>query len=95
MYAGEIQLIDEKNIQVASLPFDIEVLPFVLGPSRLETSLYYRGKLSPVGSTASSEFKSEKQLRAELSNMKEHGVTNPTVYQRLLPKGGAWPTYNQ
>ena len=69
--------------ETGSVGLTLEVLPFALEPSRLTYSLYYRGMLKsdwPDGSI-SSEWKSEAQLRAELRDMFDHGVTNPAVYQ--------------
>jgi hypothetical protein len=65
----------------------IEVLPFRLRNSDMEYSIYYRGKLFSGGGTVSSEYKNEQQLTAEFLDMRRHGVTNPTVYQRFHPKG--------
>ncbi|MFQ6097410.1 MAG: hypothetical protein ACE5O2_06730 [Armatimonadota bacterium] len=56
--------------------------PFDLQPSRLIYSIYYRAKLSADGRpTIGSEFKSEEQYRAEVEDLKAHGVLYPTNYQ--------------
>jgi hypothetical protein len=68
---------------VGTLGLTLEVLPVSLSKPLLTYSLFYRATLSnayPDGSI-SSEYKSEAQLRAELTNMREHGVANPNVYQ--------------
>jgi hypothetical protein len=78
------------NVQVGdtvyhSIPIAVEVLPFTLAESLLEYSIYYRGVLDkdhPEGSI-SSEYKSKSQMLADLQNMRAHGITNPTVYQKL------------
>ena len=82
IYVGELTVYDDDR-PVEWLPLHIEVLPFRLEPSPITQSVYYRAELSddwPEGSI-SSEFKSESQLAAELQNMVDHGLTNPTVYQ--------------
>lgn len=86
-YLGKIAISSSQNQELMALDFEVNVLPFELSNPALEYSLYYRGKLAPRSPTVSSEFKSEKQLKAELRNMREHGVINPTVYQRYRPKG--------
>lgn len=83
-YSGRL-LVRRATGEVGSVGLELRVLPFALAPSPLTYSLYYRGEMSgdwPDGSV-SSEWKSEAQLRAELRNMFEHGVTNPTVYQGM------------
>jgi hypothetical protein len=72
--------------------------------SSIETSIYYRGQLSPSSAHIGSEYKSATQYSAELLNMKNHGVDNPTMYdvpsgdyfsqalsarQSVTPSGGA------
>lgn len=79
-YVGEVKLALTTGSQ--SLPFRVIVRPFDLLPSRLFYSIYYRGTLSEDGRpTISSEAKSEEQYRAEIADMKAHGVMYPTNYQ--------------
>jgi len=91
-YLGRISISNSQGQEIMKLDFEVNVLPFELSSPSMEYSLYYRGKLAPRSPTVSSEFKSEKQLKAELRNMREHGVINPTVYQRYRPKGELVPT---
>ncbi len=86
-YLGKISISSSQSQELMALDFEVNVLPFELSNPSMEYSLYYRGKLAPRAPTVSSEFKSEEQLKAELRNMREHGVINPTVYQRYRPKG--------
>ena len=80
-YSGQLQLLDaETGELLGSHDIDWQLHGFELSPSRELNSIYYRGQLSRVG-TISAEFKSTEQLRAELINMREHGIDNPTVYQ--------------
>jgi len=74
-----------------SLPLRVVVHPFDLLPSRLIYSIYYRAKLSEDGKpTITSEYKSEEQYRAEIEDLKAHGVLYPSNYQgwhdQLLPR---------
>lgn len=89
LYKGKVSIHSENKILLLEIPFEIEVLSFELLQSELEYSIYYRGKLSEKKSTISSEFKNENQLYFEFIDMKEHGVTNPTVYQRYRPKSSS------
>ena len=62
--------------------FSVTVLPFDLEPSPLEYAIYYRGVVnsSPfIG--IDSENKTPAQYAIELQNMKDHGVSYPTMYQ--------------
>lgn len=65
---------------LAEIPFAVTVLPIDLIDSPLTYSIYYRGVLSSAGGI-SSDHKNETQMRADLLNMKRHGIANPTVYQ--------------
>jgi hypothetical protein len=70
----------------ATLPLRLFVHPFALEPSRLTYSVYYRGTLAADGQpTISSEAKSEQQYRAEIADMKAHGVLYPSNY---IGRGG-------
>ncbi|NOY81768.1 MAG: DUF4091 domain-containing protein [Kiritimatiellaeota bacterium] len=63
-------------------PLRVTVHPFDLAPSPLIYSIYYRAKLSKDGKpTIGSETKSEQQYRAEVRNMRDHGVLYPSNYQ--------------
>jgi hypothetical protein len=66
----------------ATLPLRLTVHPFALEQPALTYSIYYRGTLSADGQpTISSEGKSEAQYRAEIADMKAHGVLYPANYQ--------------
>lgn len=63
------------------LPLKLIVHPFVLQPSRLTYSIYYRATLSADGQPGiDSELRSEEQYRAEMADMLAHGVPYPTNY---------------
>lgn len=85
IYQGNISL--KINGTSVLIPLEIVVLPFNLVDSNIEHSLYYRGCLDPDGKgSISSELKSASQLEAELKNIKDHGIKNPTVYQVVEPR---------
>ena len=64
------------------LPLEVVVQPFDLQPSRLIYSIYYRASLAPDNKPEiGSDVKSEEQYRAEILDMKAHGVLYPTNYQ--------------
>lgn len=86
-YKGAVRIVDVSSGDFVEVPLDIDILPFKLHQPALSYSIYYRGKLDPRHPTISSEFKSEKQLRAELIDIREHGIGNPAILQRYLPKG--------
>lgn len=84
-YIGSIQ-IKSGDITVGTIALKLNVLPFKLKAPTLTYSLYYHAQLVPGEGTISSKFKSETQLKAELQDMFDHGVRNPTVYQDLSDK---------
>ncbi len=88
-YAGQITF--KAASGESTLPLRVTVHPFELAPSPLTYSIYYRATLSgdgkpPIGS----EQKSEEQYRAEVRDMRDHGVLYPTNYQgwsdRSMPR---------
>jgi len=82
-YSGTITVTADGGM-TEELPVRLRVLPFTLDDSALEYSIYYRGKLTESGAgSISSEGKSEDQFLAEMRDMVAHGVTNPTIYQKL------------
>jgi len=79
-YKGKVSLATQTGTR--ELPLAVTVHPFDLADSRLIYSIYYRAKLSKDGRpTIGSEYKSEQQYRAELEDLKAHGVLYPSNYQ--------------
>ena len=73
---------------MAEIELNVNVLPISLHQPYLIYGLDYRGFLeNGTVSTISSDYKNEKQFRAEMKDLFDHGVTNPTVfYQDPLEK---------
>ena len=65
------------------VPMLVTVLPFALVDPLVEQSMYYRATLSSTPTKLGSEGKTESQLLSELSNMRDHGISYPTVYQGI------------
>jgi len=79
-YTG--QLVFTADGESSVMPLRLAVLPFDLPQSPLTYSIYYRAKLSDDGQpTITSERRSEQQYRAEIADMRDHGVLHPTNYQ--------------
>lgn len=79
-YLGEISFKTASG--KSKLPLRVTVHPFDLDPCPLTYSIYYRAKLSEDGlPTIGSEYKSEEQYRAEMRDMRDHGVLYPANYQ--------------
>ncbi len=79
-YRGKIR-IHNAGALVSEVPIVVTIYPFNLPAPSIEYSIYYRGKLFSRGATISSDYKDDTQFMAELLDMKEHGITNPTMYQ--------------
>jgi len=81
IYDGRIELRTSTE-SLGELQVELEVLPIELSEPCLTYSLYYQARLHPdwPDGSISSAIKSEGQMRAELEDMFNHGVTNPTVY---------------
>lgn len=83
-YSGFITF--ASNAGAATLPLRVTVRQFRLEPPRLKYSLYYRGRLSEDGEPCiGSDEKSEQQYRAEIADMRDHGILYPTNYQSWGP----------
>ena len=81
-YTGHIELSTPTGL-LHQINLTLQVLPFTLSRPVLTYSIYYYGILHadwPNGSIGP-RFKSEEQLRAELQNLFDHGVTNPVMLQ--------------
>jgi hypothetical protein len=81
-YSGPITI--RAGARKMTLTLDVDVLPFSLPDPMLDYVLYYEGHLVDVPPTRpNSRSKTEAQMVAELLDMKEHGLTNATVWHQL------------
>lgn len=81
LYRGRIVL-RAGDETLATLPLSLEVLPFDLAPNPLESSIYFHWGLeldTDGPGTLGIRRRSPAQLKAELRNLLDHGVDNPTV----------------
>lgn len=85
-YTGSIEVREGGRV-AATLPVEVRVLPFALEPPGLEYSIYYRSQLRVAGGTISAEYKNKVQYEAELRDLREHGIANPTLLQPLEREG--------
>ena len=80
LYEGSVSFTTPAGSQ--DIPLRVTVHPFELAPSPLIYSIYYRATLAADGNpTITSERRSEEQYRAELEDMRDHGVLYPTNYE--------------
>jgi hypothetical protein len=84
-YLGSIKLTAGDEL-LAQIPMKLKVLRFDLLAPSLEYSIYYRGQLEPDYPSISHAWKSDEQLAADLRAMVDHGISNPTCYQRFRVK---------
>jgi hypothetical protein len=84
LYEGSLKFKSRDGGVLKEIKIHVNVLPFDLVKPKMIYSIYYRGQLKPDKPTISSEYKSKEQLIAELTNMQEHGISHPTMYQSLI-----------
>ncbi|MGE5401795.1 MAG: T9SS type A sorting domain-containing protein [Ignavibacteriales bacterium] len=80
-YTAQISITSDQG-SIATIPVEVEVLPFELDQSRVEHSIYYNGyadKWTKVPFTYTT--KSPEQYKLEMQDLKDHGVLYPTTYQ--------------
>ena len=78
LYRGTVTVVAGHESE--ELPIEITVLPFELLPSRLDYGIYYGGRLDGAGTATFGSIRSEVQMRAELADLKAHGIMYPTRY---------------
>lgn len=85
-YQGKVSVTSNEGNLHLEVPFNLTVYPFYLSEPDILYSIYYRGILTPDNQgSISSENKSIDQMTAELKNLKDHGIRNPTIYQPPEP----------
>lgn len=77
-YTGNITVRD-SGVIINTITLNVMVLPIDLLEPNIEYSIYYRGYLTTNGSI-SSEAKTTAQFNAEMQDLINHGIKNPTVY---------------
>lgn len=90
-YTGQVSIkVDGKLVK--SLNISVQVNPFVLPAPMIEYALYYEGSLSEdVPLKAEARQKSREQMLNDLIDMKEHGLTNATLWHQFSPDKTKWP----
>lgn len=72
----------ENGVESEKIKIKVITRPFELDDSNVDHALYYRGRLNHSGNEyISSEYKTEKQLKNEFINLREHGINLITTYQ--------------
>ncbi|WP_340121876.1 hypothetical protein [Methylobacter svalbardensis] len=82
LYKGALNIRDADG-HANTVNLSLTVLPFTLSQSRLEYGIYYSSVLSKGDKPGFSNAKSSAQIMAELTNMRDHGIKYPTVYEPL------------
>ena len=80
-YRGAIELTSGGRT-LETLPVTVEVLPFDLAPNPLESSIYFHWGLAldmQGQGTLGISTRTPAQLKAELIDLRDHGIDNPTV----------------
>jgi len=97
-YYGDIIVTSPSGSPVI-MNFKVTVLPFELEPSPLEYAIYYIGQLtSTPPQSVNANYKTTAQYTLELQDMKDHGISYPTMSQddwdmwnnRVIPETPKW-----
>ncbi len=79
-YTGDL-VIRANGVLQGTIKLKVKVHSFQLAQSKLTHSIYYRARLDEGRASVGSEFRTTEQMKAELKNLRDHGVRNPTMYQ--------------
>ncbi len=77
-YSGPISLSTPSG-SIGQVQFNLQVLPINLADPYLTYSIFYNSRLRTDYGMISEKWKNEQQYRAELQNLIDHGITNPTL----------------
>jgi hypothetical protein len=80
---------------IGTFPVTIEVLPFDLGSAPIASATYYPGIIYDGTPIYSSVHRTPAQYRAELLDMREHGLLYPTSYMTIRASESHWDTAMQ
>lgn len=86
-YQSDIAL-KSRNAELGTVRLALRVPSFILAQPAMTYSIYYRAQLDDVRASIGSEYRSREQMRAELQDMRAHGIGNPTVYQHVTDRLG-------
>ncbi|HBP88424.1 MAG TPA: hypothetical protein PKK23_08950 [Nitrospirales bacterium] len=81
-YSGDIQVRENGELK-GTIKINLKVHMFNLAESEITHTIYYRAVLDDARASVGSEYRNTEQMRAELQNLLNHGVQNPTMYQPL------------
>ncbi len=85
-YEGDLVLRANGVLQ-GTIKLRVKVHNFELAQSKLTHSIYYRARLDDGKAGVGSEFRTMEQMKAELKNLLNHGVENPSMYQSYADIG--------
>jgi len=89
IYKGLVTVAANGNTK--TIPLLIEILPFVLPEPTLEYAFYYEGRLTSTGQPkVSYSDKTPQQMLADLIDMRNHGLTNATVWHQFSTDTSMW-----
>ncbi|HEY6872877.1 MAG TPA: hypothetical protein VI298_09155 [Geobacteraceae bacterium] len=90
-YTGRIGIKINGRL-VKSLNLDVQINSYVLPPPMINYALYYEGYLSDDKTAkVDSRQKSREQLLNDLIDMREHGLTNATLWHQFSTDKSRWP----
>jgi len=98
IYTGSVTLSADGLGTVATIPVQIEVLPFKLDKSKISYGLYYHGYIDDANYSKTpftSFVKSSNQYKIEMQDLKDHGVLYPTTFQSYYGIGKDLTIRNQ
>ncbi len=82
VYEGVLAL-HRGGTEIGSVALTVEVLPFSLKEPEIEYSLYYLGRIDTTDGVFISDIKkTPQQFRADMENIRAHGVSYLTTYAR-------------
>ena len=90
IYRGHC-VIEGTNFEERRIPVEWEVLPIKLDSPNKAYGIYYRSRLGEGGSAG--DQADEGRYRAELRDMAEHGITQPTMYEQV-PSSGVYLSFS-
>ncbi len=81
-YEGGIDVIVDGR-RALNIPIELTIHPIRLAKPEIVYSIFYRSKIDPEHASIGSDWKTERQFRAEMTDLVNHGVTSPNVYGNI------------